>query len=460
MLKKYLNFKRPLTELNGKTLIGVVQTKTTLILMFSIFSLTNCVETFDIPPEVDETVLSATLIIEATITNELKRQKILLSRPSNFDVVNDLDSIYDPRFPEIPKEPNFNYEENAQVSVVDNRGNEYEFVETSPGTYLSNDNFAAEKDVPYTLNVLTDKGTSYVSSAESFSSVGQIEELYAERDFNVDGEEGVFIYLDGGSTNTSDKYYRYTYEESYKIIAPEWSEEDFVLTNYDPCALPTVTYDLEIVKRENEEGKVCYKTDYSNTILQNSTVGLQENRAVGFPVRFLNRNNYIISHRYSILVKQYLQSVDAYNYYRTLESFGSSENIFSTVQPGLLIGNIKSENEGNAQVVGYFEVASVTEKRVYFNYEDLFPEEALPAYAVNCFPFSPPLEHPSYCYTGEINWPCPISILEGVNVNLFAYYGENTEGIGACPGPYLVTFRACSDCTVLGDSAIPDFWED
>ncbi|MEH6770949.1 DUF4249 domain-containing protein [Maribacter arcticus] len=460
MLKKYLNFKRPLTELNGKTLIGVVQTKTTLILMFSIFSLTNCVETFDIPPEVDETVLSATLIIEATITNELKRQKILLSRPSNFDVVNDLDSIYDPRFPEIPKEPNFNYEENAQVSVVDNRGNEYEFVETSPGTYLSNDNFAAEKDVPYTLNVLTDKGTSYVSSAESFSSVGQIEELYAERDFNVDGEEGVFIYLDGGSTNTSDKYYRYTYEESYKIIAPEWSEEDFVLTNYDPCALPTVTYDLEIVKRENEEGKVCYKTDYSNTIIQNSTVGLQENRAVGFPVRFLNRNNYIISHRYSILVKQYFQSVDAYNYYRTLESFGSSESIFSTVQPGLLIGNIKSENEGNAQVVGYFEVASVTEKRVYFNYEDLFPEEALPAYDVNCFPFSPPLEHPSYCYTGEINWPCPISILEGVNVNLFAYYGENTEGIGACPGPYLVTFRACSDCTVLGDSAIPDFWED
>ena len=460
MLKKYLNFKRRLTKLYGKILIGVVPTKTIFFLVFSVFFFTNCIEKFDIPSEVDETVLASTLIVEATITNEIKRQKILLSRPSNFEVVNDLDSIYDPRFPEIPKEPGFSYERNAQVSVVDNKGNEYQFVETSPGTYLSNDNFAAEKDVEYTLNVITDKATSYVSSAESFGSVGQIEDLYIERDFNVEGDEGVFIYLDGGSTSTSDQYYRYTYEESYKIIAPEWREEDFVLTNYDPCALPTVTYDLEIVKRENEEGKVCYKTDYSNSIIQNSTVALQDNRAVGFPVRFLNRNNYIISHRYSILVKQYLQSIDAYNFYRTLESFGSSENIFSSIQPGLLIGNIKAENDGDDQVVGYFEVASVTEKRAYFNYEDLFPEEPLPDYAVNCFPSSPPLEHPSYCYEGELNWPCPISILEGVNINLFAYYGENEEGIGACPGPYLTTFRACSDCTVLGNSTMPDFWEE
>jgi len=53
----------------------------------------------------------------------------------------------------------------------------------------------AEKDVPYTLNVLTDKGTSYVSR-QKVCSVGQNRGMYAERDFNVDGEEGV-IYLFG-----------------------------------------------------------------------------------------------------------------------------------------------------------------------------------------------------------------------------------------------------------------------
>jgi hypothetical protein len=152
--------------------------------------------------------------------------------------------------------------------------------------------------------------------------------------------------------------------------------------------------------------------------------------------------------------------LEAYNYYRTLKSFGSSENIFSSVQPGLLEGNIKAENEGNNLVVGYFEVASVTEKRIYFNYEDLFPAEPLPDYAVSCFPASSPLEHISYCFTGLNANSCPTSIVEGVNINLFAYYGNNDEGIGVCPGPYLTTFRACGDCTVLGVSKVPEFWED
>jgi len=41
-------------------------------------------------------------------------------------VVNDLDSIYEPKVPKYLKKPNFNYEENAQVKCfVDNRGNEY-----------------------------------------------------------------------------------------------------------------------------------------------------------------------------------------------------------------------------------------------------------------------------------------------------------------------------------------------
>lgn len=419
---------------------------------------TNCVEPFDLVNEVDGSELESTLIVEGTLTNELKRQCILLSRPSDFEVVNEQDSIFDPNVNVLPIPPTINFERNAQVSINDTNGNQYSFSETSPGTYLSDTQFSAQQNIAYNLQINTTDGTSYSSTPETFEGIAQIDDIYTARDFNETDVEGVFIYIDASSSDAGANYYRYEYEETYKIIAPDWRPEDFVLSNYDPCALPQITYDLEIIFRDNEEGKVCYGTDPSEGIVQNTTLGLQENRATRFPVRFLNRENHIISHRYSLLVKQYVQSVNAYNYYRKLKSFSSSENVFSSVQPGLLEGNIKADSDSEKKVLGYFEVASVSEERVYFNYADLFPDEPLPDYAIPCVPSGPPLEHTSYCFTGMMGSLCPLSIVESVNIDLIAYYELNSEGLGSCPGPYLVTSRACGDCTVLGESNVPDFW--
>ncbi len=420
--------------------------------------LTGCIEVFDVP--VNDVDLASTLIIEATLTNELSRQKILLSRPSGFEVVNELDSVYDPVYPVRVRPPSIVFERNATVTVSDDQGNAYSFQESSPGTYTSEVEFAAEQGVSYELQVVTTDGTRYGSTPERFTETATIDQIYTRRELNDIGEEGISIYLDGGSGDVNANFYRYTYEETYKIIAPSWQQQDFVLSNYDPCALPVITFDLEIIRRENEEGKVCYRTDRSEAVIQNNTLGLQENKIERFPVRFLNRNNFIISHRYSILVKQYVQSQNAYNYYETLESFSSNENVFSSVQPGFLEGNISVEGDSNKKVLGYFEVATVTEKRLYFNYVDLFPNEPLPDYAIPCFSWSPPLAHPSYCFTGPTGGLCPLSLVESVNVNLVSYTNIDGDGTGIdpCPGPYRVMSRACGDCTILGESAAPDFW--
>lgn len=424
------------------------------ILMLVLFA--NCVETFDIQSEV--VGIESALIIEGTLTNELKRQKIYLSRPSDFAIVNVEDSIYDPVVKLRPIPATVVYEPNAMVIVNDDAGNEYRYSESSPGTYTSDTAFAAELGVNYELEVVTADGTGYRSTPENYQGSSEIDDVYAVRDFNDQGKEGVYIYVDGSSSDPDAKYYRYTYEENYKIIAPEWRKEDFVLSNYDPCALPVITYDLDIVERENEFGKVCYGKQVSADIIQNSTLNLQNNRILRFPVRFLDRNNYIISHRYSILVKQYLQSANAHNFYRILDSFSSSESVFSSVQPGVLEGNVRAEGNADKKVLGFFEVAPVVEKRMYFNYVDLFPNEPLPDYAIGCFPRSAPEAHVSYCFTGLVAGGCPLSIVESVNINLISYYGINDGTVGICPGPYVFTFRACGDCTILGASEVPDFW--
>lgn len=415
-----------------------------------------CVEPFDISSEIQKA--EPIMVVEATLTNEEQRQRVLLSRSSGFEVVNQLDSIYDPSYPIRPRDTTYVVERGARVTIDDAQGNSFAFSESTPGTYISDVEFAAQRDVAYTLNVETASGVRYRSTAEHFETEAEIENIYAERGFNEQGSEGVFIYVDGRGPNSGSNFYRYSFLETFKIIAPSWKREDFVLTNYDPCALPQITYDLEIIFRDNDEGKICYNTFASTEIVQTSTLGLSQNLVERFPVRFINRENYFITHRYSILVKQYLQSPGAYGYYQSLSGFSSSGNVFSGVQPGFIEGNIRAANANNAMVLGYFEVASVTEKRLFFNYSDLFPEEVLPEYPVACDLTGPPLEHVSYCFTGMSGALCPLSIVESVNLGLIAYDDLNDQNIGACPGPFTVTRRACGDCTVIGNSEVPEFW--
>lgn len=423
------------------------------------FLIASCIDTFDIDSEIENA--DAALIIEATLTNEMKKQVVYLSRPSDFTAVNKEDSIYDPVVRLRPIPITVVFERNAIVTVTDDLGNRYDFSEDSPGKYTSDFAFATEQMVKYELRVTTADGTSYTSDTESYQGISQIDDVYAARELNAQNKEGVFIYVDGSSNDPDSKYFRYSYEETYKIIAPTWQNKDFVLTNYDPCALPVPTYDLEIVEKENELGKICFGKQLSSDIIQNSTLNLVDNSIVRFPVRFIARDNYIISHRYSILVKQYTQSSSAYNFYNVLNSFSSSESVFSAIQPGAIEGNIQVEGNSNNKVIGFFEVTPVVEKRMYFNYTDLFPNEPLPDYVVGCFQRSAPESHTSYCATGLNANTCPLSIIESINIDLISYYGLNDGGIiGVCPGPYVFTYKACGDCRILGAAEVPDFWEE
>lgn len=420
------------------------------------FSLNACIEQF----EVETISFEDVLVVEATITNEMKQHKIQLSRSVNLENVNKSDSIpYNPFIPIRPPEDNTVYETNANVTVSDNQGNTYAFFEQAPGQYFSENEFAAQKGIKYSLVITTKDGVTYSSEPEEFNSESVLQDVFAERELNDQGVDGISIYINSNDSNNEAEYFRYEYEETYKIIAPEWTPLGFRLTNYDPCALPVITYDLEIIEREQEE-QICYNTVKSSRVVQNSTSNLQGSRIERFPIRFIEGDDFILSHRYSILVKQYVQSLNAYSYYQALGNFSVSESVFSEVQPGFLNGNISVVGNPDKRVLGYFEVSSVSTKRLFFDYVDFFPNEPLPAYPFNCNYLSAPLEHPSYCLENRPGNPCPQSILERINLGLISYIGDNGGNIGSCPGPYVFVPRICGDCTVLGSNEVPEFWEE
>ena len=421
-------------------------------------SVVSCIDEIDLDT-VSSGKLKEILIVEGTLTNEVKNHQIRLSKiDSLFDL--QIDSVYNPFTPvrDINRDL-INYEENAQVVVVDASGVAYVFNEQSPGIYESEVQFAAANDNSYQLEITTASGKGFSSTPMTIIGTSEINNVYAEKTISDTGVEGIGIFIDNESIVGNAQNFRYNYEETYKIIAPEWSPYEFKLTDYDPCALPVPTYNLEIVERQ-EEQQTCYSTVASNTIVQ-TKVNTSDSGLKKFMVRFIGKDNFIISHRYSIEVSQLVSGPASYGFYEQLNSFSQSASVFSQVQPGFLEGNLSSNGGEQGSVIGFFDVVSVSKKRMFFNYTDFYAGEPLPPFPFNCGLHSSPESHRSYCDSGpDLGNPCPQSIIERVDLGLITYVSENTQNIGTCPGPYVYVPSICGDCTTMGSNIVPDFWED
>lgn len=385
-----------------------------------------CVEPF----EAYTLTFDNALVIEATITNQMKQQEVKLSRTFMFESDG--------------PEP----ERRADVRVVDDTGTEFLFLEASPGVYKSESAFGAIAGRKYHLEITSEKGMMYQSSEEDLAPTAAIDELYAERTTDENGNEGMAIRVSGSSATDNARNYRYEFEETYKIIAPKWTNKDLIPDPNDRCG-------VLVVDREKEE-RVCYATKPNNTILITNTNGFSKDRVSNFLVRFIDRDNYIITHRYSILVRQLVLSSEAYTYYETLGEFSGNQSLFSAIQPGFLQGNVFSSSDPAEKVLGYFGVASASEKRIFFNYDDFFPGEPLPPYINSCAEIAPP----KY---GKVSGPIPeeflICVLKAyVELNQIRYVDENEGGLVGEGGPYIVVPRECGDCTALGKIEVPDFW--
>ncbi len=391
-----------------------------LIILFT----NSCVEEFDIKTLSFNNVL----VIEATITNEFKHQKISLSKTFKLEEDGPLP------------------ESNASVKITDDLNNTYLFSESDAGEYISNIAFEAESNRNYQLQITTSDGKSYSSKPTQLTSSTQIDKVYAKKEVDNFGSENVTIFLDSFDPTGNSKYYRYEYEETFKIIAPLWSA-------YDLIAVPGSRFAVEKVFKTKEE-RVCYKTTKSNAIIQVETNGFSEDRISKFPVRVLSKDNTIISHRYSILIKQYVESFEAYTYYKTLNKLSGSESVFSQNQPGFLNGNIFSVDNPDEKVVGFFEVASVSiSQRLFFDFQDFFSYGDIPPYFTDCDGMATPS-------IGAL--PGESSLLvELLNSGTVKYFGPNPNypnPLDETEGPYLLVKAQCGDCTRIGSNVKPDFW--
>lgn len=375
------------------------------------------------------------IVIEATITNEYKFQEIKLSRTYTLEE-------------SAPK-----FETEAVVSVTDDNGNKYEFEENGE-SYVSIIQFQASPDRKYQLHVLTQNGKSYLSDSVKLTTPTPIENIQATP-VTRNNVLGVEITVNSTDPTNSSKYYRYEYEETSKIIAPKWYSVEAVANIFPKGSNPKG----EIVfKERTKEAKICFSSQKSNTILLTSTNNLSSDKVINFPLRFISSTDNYIRNRYSILVKQYVQNLASYTFYETLKSISSSGSLLSQTQPGFFSGNIKSVDNPGEKVIGFFDVSSYSEKRLFFNYTDIFPKEKIPEYQYYCPEESQITEvlmeqyFYNYCFADN-------SVCRGNDILDLIQSGRKTYYPNKSPSFLLYPIQ-CGDCSTFSSNIKPSFWID
>ncbi|CAM1344643.1 DUF4249 domain-containing protein [Tenacibaculum amylolyticum] len=394
-------------------------------ILLIIITITSCVETFDFKTVTFDT----NLVVRAVLTDELKQHTIELSRTIPIDSTK-----LDP-------------EKNAIVSITDDLGTIYNFQETNNGIYTSNIDFAAQPNRLYTLHIQTVNGSTYNSTNEVLPKLSSIEKI----DFNIEENQisqnqELAIKVTSNASEDEGKYYRYEYEETFKVKTPIWSLRKIVtLSN-----VPPYSFDL-VYKDPNIDGiGFCYGTLNSKNIRLTETQTLAQDQVIGFPIRKIPINNYIIGIRYSILVKQYVINQNTYDFYTLLNTFSNPDNIFSQTQVGNIPSNISSTtNPIEDKVIGFFEVSSVSEKRTFISRSEItdlpfdnyvllaFCEERPNPEIVDVFGNSPLLD---------------------LLLNGWIYHSPPQSPIPPPNRPYTLTVKPCGDCTHIGPITPPSFW--
>jgi hypothetical protein len=390
------------------------------------------------------------LVVEGLLTNENSSYKIKLGKSFN--------------------QQNYEPEKitDATVYIIDGDGIKTNFKNCGNGYYKTDSTlFLGVIGQKYTLQIITSDGNEYKSEECTMLPVAGIDKLYYKKGEEISGSRGesfpgLKILLNSGDATGMNKYFRWTFEETWKFDIPYPQQYTYAFIN-------DTTYHFESVPVIKN---ICWKKNLSGEIITNSITYGGENYINNQEIQFIDP---VLSDRltkeYSILVKQYSISNTEYDFWNNIKKSGEAgSDIFASL-PYTVISNIHNVNNRNEMVLGYFEVSAVSWKRIFITAHELEPL-SLPYYKTNCFQIAKsPDDFPQPDPKAPWNGPFPptwdrlyhIFTDDGTNIFIGPYIsGGNIPGNVAKKDLVKLIFapKTCAICEVMGSPTKPDFWVD
>lgn len=237
------------------------------------------------------------------------------------------------------------HELHARLTVEGKDNSSYPLTEWGNGQY-GVPSLALNKTVQYRLHITTAAGKQYVSDYLDLKTSPPIDSVSWKR---IDA--GLQIYANTHDPQNASHYYRWDYMQTWEFNSFYFAELQWT-NNQLNFLFPNPYY-------------TCWKYGGNSNILTTSTTKLTQDRVAEYPLVLIPSNSWIISVRYSILVKQYVLTADAYNFWldmqRNTEQIGS---IFSP-QPSGNKTNLHAVADSSEQVIGFISAGTLTKQRIF-----------------------------------------------------------------------------------------------
>ncbi len=185
--------------------------------------------------------------------------------------------------------------------------------------------------------------------------------------------------------------------------------------------------------------RTCFGYDINTGLYTLDMSKLTTPQIIQFPLNKVNTETRKLSIRYSLLVKQFTISPEAYEFYNALIETNTQQGGLYSTLPYQVNGNVRNILDDSESLLGYFLVAGVDEKRIFV---DRPPSDQVRFYYGECVITDADYEAYNYIrMTPSNSWPLYVTTDAGYQRAL--------------------THQACVDCRQNGgDLNEPDYWED
>ncbi len=179
----------------------------------------------------------------------------------------------------------------------------------------------------------------------------------------------------------------------------------------------------------------CWESGRIPDIYTYSTQNLSRGQIRNYPLNFVSNQSDRLSIKYSILVKQFSLSREAFQFWNILDEQSKQSGELYETQPAQIRGNIHPQDEGGEPVLGLFYATSVREKRI-------FVRPDIVTWRPDCEPYGIGGSDLMRLLASISQWRYPI----------YLYMSDM--------GSYDYVDQECFDCRLRGGTTErPDFWE-
>ncbi len=305
---------------------------------------------------------------------------------------------------------------NAQVTVEGQGSEIYPLNEVGNGEY-GIDQLNLNINQLYRIRITTNTGEQYLSDFVPIKPTPPIDSINWIRQ-----DDGVHIFVNTHDPTNNTKYYWWEYTETWEYHSEYESYFQYI--------------NKQIVLRDpNKHVVVCWSTQKGTNILVASSANLSQDLIYESPMLVIPQASDKISVEYSISVKQFALTKEAFEYWQNLKKSTEQVGGLFDAQPSQITGNIHSVTNPNEPVLGYISASSAESKRIFITNREVLPWFRF----TTCVLKSVPSDSSDFYFGGE--GYIPINILP-----------QPTPGYWGALGD-------CADCALRGGTLVkPSFW--